>query len=793
MSLPPTAVNEIPHIPTLRSLGTSDIDPNVKKSIKEATDNYEYFNTSYINKRDALLGFLNSILGKTYSFGPDGLPIESIFDETFNEKNFPNSDKICNAGRKAYAYYLKEVLQKLNLLNQHILKGKEALNALQTCTNESQIENYKTILEIQDELVKKYLDDFNKYTVVQTLSTTRHTIRNTIDNKPAGIPFTDSVEINYATRGKIWDENGNLIPPKNSASKQSSYIEQMLNEDLTTLGNLRNLKTIKETGFQSITTTLTNKHTEAITNLNDEFGFNVVKKTINASPSDPSPIALFDELTLLEKLKYICVYYHNRNGYPYEFYHYPEDLKSGVPCMSRAELEEFVHDTNTSEKEGDPEGNNDELEALGIMPSEENKPKTDLVEPGAIELFYVGYLKDSMGTINALAAFMEIKSVSLMTQITQQSYRIKALKTYLKMLEFGLQELNNSFKGNNAISPKAYLAIKYAAANQTRTLVNINGEDYIVFQLDRNKETDENKETGDYEHYNLSDNNAYIYVKATDEGINEFLEIEYTFVDGMFNSCKEFKDLSDSEIITANKNGTRFYYGASFSGDVQNYDYLHENATKGDGYTISVQQDKDGGDEWYKWAAGVDQYSNYELSRIIKEKDSRTDTERMIWTDDHWENLVKHPYRFYQKNSFSSDGSSIFYPNHILFAKFEKNNKETAEEISIQHLPKELETSKVKMDDLLKNFGNTSLNWRNATLTKDEKDDGVKKENIWPKLVEMWQNVCQTAIENIGSQIESVNKTIKSLRSKIDTFDSSANRFRDKFYSTTMTVLNKLS
>ena len=37
-----------------------------------------------------------------------------------------------------------------------------------------------------------------------------------------------------------------------------------------------------------------------------------------------------------------------------------------------------------------------ELEALGIIPSDANKPKADLVEPGAIELFYVGYLKDSI-------------------------------------------------------------------------------------------------------------------------------------------------------------------------------------------------------------------------------------------------------------------------------------------------------------------------------------------------------------------------------------------------------------
>ena len=754
-----TAVSEIQTTPALfKSARTTEVD-SVENDLMQVLKNRFVDKGEYENKRDKLLGFLNNILRKTYSFGPNGLPIESIF----NENSFVNNDKICNAGKKAYAYYLKEVLQKLNLLNQHILKGQEALNALQTCTDEDQIENYKTILEIQDEIVKKYLDDFNKYTVVQTLSTTRRTIRNTIDNKPAGIPSTDSVEINYATRGKIWDENGN----------EKTSFQDKLNA-LDSPQALRSLTTVKETGFQSIITTLTNKRTGSITNLNDEFGFNVVEKNINIISSDSSPIALFDELTLLEKLKYIHVYYHNRNGYPYEFYHYPEDLKSGVPCMSRAELEKFVHDTNTSVKEGDPEGNDDELEALGIIPSDANKPKADLVEPGAIELFYVGYLKDSMGTINALAAFMEIKSVSLMSQITQQSYRIKALKTYLKMLEFGLQELNNSFKGTNAISTKAYLAIKYAAVNQTRTLVNINGEDYIVMQVDGNKET------GNYEHYNLSDNNTYIYVKATTEGIKEFLNMQWDAVDLFFqklaNNYKEFSYLSNYEIKKAYDDKTIYEGGTTYENKI--YDSFYTTVKMGNAYKITT--------DGKKYRKGMVDYVSSGGARIDLNINETSNNTRML-INETLAGSTYYNYIYYQKKDIREGKKLESTTGNILFAEF--NDKAEA----IEHIPKELETSKVKMDELLKNFGNTSLNWRNATLTEDEIKDGIKREEIWPKLVEMWQNVCQTAIENIGSQIESVNKTIKSLRSKIDTFDSSANRFRDKFYSTTMTVLNKLS
>ncbi|MFQ6722862.1 MAG: hypothetical protein ACLRFH_00440 [Opitutales bacterium] len=710
----------------------------------------------YENKRDKLLGFLNSILGKAYSFGPDGLPIETIFDETFNEKISPNSDKICNAGKKAYAYYLKEVLQKLNLLNQHILKGQAALNALQTCTNEDQIENYKTILQTQDGLVKKYLDDFNNYTVVQTLNTTRTTQRYTITNEKFE-KKENSVEINYATRGKIWNEDGN---------EEIDFQDEL--DALNSMEALRMLETIKEVGTQEIITTLKNKHSEEMTNLNDEFGFNVVEKNTNTIPSNSSPIALFDELTLLEKLKYIHVYYHNRDDYPYEFYHYPKDLKSGVPCMSRDELLDYVNDTNNNEN------NNDELVSLGIMPSEANKPKADLVEPGAIELFYIGYLKDSMGAINALAAFMEIKSVSLMAQIEQQSYRIKALKAYLQMLEFGLQSLNTHFNEDKQISQQAYLALKYAAANQTRALANINGEDYIVLQDDRDVK---------YNYHNLSDNNAYIYVKATPEGINEFLNMQYNDVDLVFhqktNNNSSFSSLSWEEVKQADANNTKFGGGPDFYNNLSNYgyNYLHKEVSIG-GYWVV----KDDG-ETYRYRASSKSYLRYLSTTTIESSEINEETHKMVINEPKANGTV-YNYIYYHKEVIIQPKILTSTTGNILFAEFDDEAE------AIEHLPKELETAKTKIDDLLKKpyTSGVDFSWDNRNLGENNKN-----KSAWDKFVAAWQNTCQTAIENVGSQIDSVNKTIKSLRSKIDTFDSSANRFRDKFYSTTMTLLNKLS
>jgi len=785
MAVSPIMLNGIQNTPVLRSSEVREINQNIER-IKQ---DYARFNSDYINKRNLLLECLNNILKvngnpNTYSFANGDLPIETIF----NENSLP--DGICNAGKKAYAYYLKEVLQKLNLLNQHILKGQEALTALNECTNAAQIKNYETILELQDGLVKKYLDDFNKYTVVQTLITTRYTIRNTINNKPASIPPVTSTETNYDIRGKIWNEDGTATGNFDTALSS-----------LDEINDLRKLTTKKETGFQTITTTLCNIRNYkdlvkqgtskqiasylTMTNLNDKFGFNVVDKKIEIIPpldeeeqkKQTTPIALFDELTLLEKLKYIRVYY-TQNTNPY---HYPEDLKSGVPCMSRSDLEKHVYDAN------DNKSNTDELVTLGIIPSDTNKPKTDLVEPGAIELFYVGYLKDSMGAINALAAFMEVKSVSMLAQIEQQSYRIKALKTYLKMLEIALQELNTSYERNSISTSegdktytKAYLAIKYAAANQTRTLATIKNkegqmEDYIVLQVDGNAEAE------DYKHYNLSDNQTYIYVKATTEGINEFLSLQWDAVDMLFKnlSTTSFNSLNVEQIKDGLSNGTEFGGGVDFNPQnrLNTHNYLYKTAQIYSSYTITGDTSKYG----KYFDSDIDTYTTYFKPKTIKKSDIKSN-QRMVKISE-WEYVAPlgthYDHFLITKVVKTSNQPLTSTNNNILFAKFDDNDQ------AIKELPKELETAKVSMTSILTdNYGGVGMSWKN-------KND--KYKNQWRTLVDQWQNICQTAIENIGSQIESVNKTIKSLRSKIDTFDSSASRFRDKFYSTTMTVLNKLS
>ena len=120
MSVSPTALNGITNAPILRSTEVPEVRSIEENTLKTLETRFAD-GGEYETKCKTLLNYLNNILDKSYSFGTNGLPIETIF----NENSFANDKTICNAGKKAYAYYLKEVLQKLNLLNQHILKGQD--------------------------------------------------------------------------------------------------------------------------------------------------------------------------------------------------------------------------------------------------------------------------------------------------------------------------------------------------------------------------------------------------------------------------------------------------------------------------------------------------------------------------------------------------------------------------------------------------------------------------------------------------------------------------------------------
>ena len=118
---------------------------------------------------------------------------------------------------------------------------------------------------------------------------------------------------------------------------------------------------------------------------------------------DKKTIDVFNELNLLDRLKYIKLYYDIDSGKTDALF--PNDKVKGIPTVKETS-------------------------------------KTDVL--AAIEPFFMGYLIDRDGPVNAVASYLEVKSAALIEKIRLESEKIKALNVYLKFIQRALDILNAS-------------------------------------------------------------------------------------------------------------------------------------------------------------------------------------------------------------------------------------------------------------------------------------------------------------------------------------------------------------
>ena len=121
---------------------------------------------------------------------------------------------------------------------------------------------------------------------------------------------------------------------------------------------------------------------------------------------DEKTIEVFNELNLLDRLKYIKLYYDIDSGKTDALF--PNDKINGIPTVKETS-------------------------------------KTDVM--AAIEHFFMGYLIDRDGPVNAVASYLEVKSAALIEKIRLESEKIKALNVYLKFIQRALDVLNASQSG----------------------------------------------------------------------------------------------------------------------------------------------------------------------------------------------------------------------------------------------------------------------------------------------------------------------------------------------------------
>ena len=230
--------------------------------------------------------------------------------------------------------------------------------------------------------------------------------------------------------------------------------------------------------------------------------------------------------------------------------------------------------------------------------------------------------------------------------------------------------------------------------------------------------------------YHTSDNNRYLLVPTDDEGIEAFIKYaDYPGLDYCYDR------------IFGSENGVYSGNGWDAGSRLINLGFMSQS-------------------EWDA-QTGFDQQLENVSIRGYETKDGELVLGyRYQWVYYHWgDRDVRHDINATKKVDIS--------PLRI------------AVEPDESKLPRELETGRMNITKLL------DENYRGIAWNNYQDNDYGK--SVFPSIVSGWKTTYDTVINNVQAQLESVNKSIESLRNKINTFDTSAVNFRNKAY----TIYNK--
>ena len=166
-----------------------------------------------------------------------------------------------------------------------------------------------------------------------------------------------------------------------------------------------------------------------------------VKCNRKGNDNHSHPLECFNELNLLDRLKYIKVYYDITGGKT--DYIFPNDASYGLPCVKEEDKTKYIAN---------------------------------------IEKFYLGYLIDRDGPVNAFAGFFEMKIKAIEESIGIKQQEIRAYNAYLDFLNRGLDMLNSSqSEGEKRISDGTIIAMTYLCGQKMYKLFTDNsGKEFLV-------------------------------------------------------------------------------------------------------------------------------------------------------------------------------------------------------------------------------------------------------------------------------------------------------------------------
>lgn len=438
MSINNTILN-IPYtypVPRLADTSTMPITQGVIKDIYDKYDKYFKGGGIYSTIKTNLLAQLNSILDNT-------LEIKDLDTDTFysNAQTFDTYriDKDhCREGFMAYRFYLKEIATRIKAIDNYIEKGQAMLDKLANLSGSSeQVNNfaheYITQLEIYDKFLYEELKQFLTY--YKFNEDTKQWDIITLDV----FETDDSFSKNYA-----WSQLGKYSSydsVKNYYWDGKQWVQgKGSGKDPTITSKLQNLRAL------------------------------TVKTTKSDSTGDPGEgsmqLTSFNSLTLFDRLRYIRWYYklmfsQYANSVDRANSRFPDNNDTGYPCM--------------------PD-----------VPSMDAKKATQAL--GALELFYVGYLINRDGPVNALSSFFEVKVDALRNNVSLSSKKIEALNIYLDFINRGLDEVNKRsghtpYKGSiialtYLCGQNMYNLFETSDGNKYLVLPCITSDDYFLVKAD---------------------------------------------------------------------------------------------------------------------------------------------------------------------------------------------------------------------------------------------------------------------------------------------------------------------
>lgn len=148
-------------------------------------------------------------------------------------------------------------------------------------------------------------------------------------------------------------------------------------------------------------------------------------------------LPIFRSLNLLSRLEFIHFYYKRImvDNDP-DYLVFPTDPATGYPCVP---------------DNGKGEGTSSEHQ-------------------GTMELFYIGYLVDKFGALNAPATFLDVKVRALRSNLELLSHYVSALNVYLDFIAHATDMVNASQNGatdkdKHRLADAAYLALNFLLSN----------------------------------------------------------------------------------------------------------------------------------------------------------------------------------------------------------------------------------------------------------------------------------------------------------------------------------------